>query len=289
MGNFFPLSIKLVDGKSMMVSSICDAETALQGQWPNKSAAPYRDACRLIAAVQRWKLQPGHRFRGVQGRRYRSAPTATAGPLAGRRPTTSNPASLTNLIRVRDQDRGGQPASLGLNIEADTSLPQKWHSAFRRLAEPRTPKSTERAPPGCTISRRGETSAKQFPHCVRPARHSLLKPPCIQDGEFLGIEHDLQTVCPLRLQHSVALSETSIRIRRRDGQQHLGRVSGRSFEIHHLCRSVGATCGQFETPDSVPFQLYDIVPKPVPHCSRSVLGGYLDHRLPTIRAQAAER
>ena len=40
-------------------------------------------------------------------------------------PTTSSPASLTNLIRVRDQDRG-QPANLRCKIDADKSH-SKWH------------------------------------------------------------------------------------------------------------------------------------------------------------------
>ncbi|MER9301934.1 DUF982 domain-containing protein [Mesorhizobium sp. M0496] len=62
MGNFLPLSIKLVDAKSMTVSSICEAEAALQGQWPNKGAAPYRDACRLIAAAKGGSCSPAIAF-----------------------------------------------------------------------------------------------------------------------------------------------------------------------------------------------------------------------------------
>jgi hypothetical protein len=62
MGNFLPLSIKLVDGKTMTVSSICQAETALQGKWPNKGAAPYRDACRLIAGAKEGSCSPAIAF-----------------------------------------------------------------------------------------------------------------------------------------------------------------------------------------------------------------------------------
>jgi hypothetical protein len=62
MGNFLPLSIKLVDGKAMSVSSICEAEVALQGQWPNKAAAPYKDACRLIAAAKEGSCKPSIAF-----------------------------------------------------------------------------------------------------------------------------------------------------------------------------------------------------------------------------------
>jgi len=58
MGNFLPLPIKLVDGQSISVSSVCDAEKALLGQWPNKGAAAYRGACRLIAAAREGSCNP---------------------------------------------------------------------------------------------------------------------------------------------------------------------------------------------------------------------------------------
>jgi len=62
MGNFLPLPIKLVDGQSISVSSVCDAEKALLGQWPNKGAAAYRDACRLIAAAREGSCNPAIAF-----------------------------------------------------------------------------------------------------------------------------------------------------------------------------------------------------------------------------------
>ena len=62
MGNFVSLSIKLVDGKTMSVSSICGAEVALQGQWRNKAAAPYKDACRLTAAAKDGSWNPAIAF-----------------------------------------------------------------------------------------------------------------------------------------------------------------------------------------------------------------------------------
>jgi len=61
-GNFLPLSITLVDGKTMSVSSICEAEVALQGQWRNKAAARYKDACRLIAAAKDGSCNPAIAF-----------------------------------------------------------------------------------------------------------------------------------------------------------------------------------------------------------------------------------
>ena len=62
MGNFLPLPIKLVDGQTVSVSSVCDAEKALLGQWPNKGAASYRDACRLIAAAREGSCNPAIAF-----------------------------------------------------------------------------------------------------------------------------------------------------------------------------------------------------------------------------------
>ena len=62
MGNFLPLSVKLVDGTKMSVSSICEAEMAPQGQWRNKQAAAYKDACRLIAAARDGSCNPAIAF-----------------------------------------------------------------------------------------------------------------------------------------------------------------------------------------------------------------------------------
>ena len=62
MGNFLPLPIRLVDGQTVLVSSVSDAEKALLGQWPNKGAAAYRDACRLIAAAREGSCNPAIAF-----------------------------------------------------------------------------------------------------------------------------------------------------------------------------------------------------------------------------------
>ena len=62
MGDFLPLFIKLVDGKTMSVSSICEAERALDDQWRNKQAAAYKDACRLIAAAKDGSCKPAIAF-----------------------------------------------------------------------------------------------------------------------------------------------------------------------------------------------------------------------------------
>jgi hypothetical protein len=62
MGKFLPLTVKLIDGKSLMVSSICEAEAALEGQWPNKAAAAYKDAARLIAAAKDGTCSPAIAF-----------------------------------------------------------------------------------------------------------------------------------------------------------------------------------------------------------------------------------
>ena len=52
MGKFLPLSICFVDGRSMQVSSISEAEKALAGHWPKKEADAYREAVRLLAAAR---------------------------------------------------------------------------------------------------------------------------------------------------------------------------------------------------------------------------------------------
>jgi len=62
MGNFLPVKIKLVDGKTMSVSSIGEAEIALKCQWRNKEAAPYKDASRLIATAKNGNCKPAIAF-----------------------------------------------------------------------------------------------------------------------------------------------------------------------------------------------------------------------------------
>ncbi|MEZ2330666.1 DUF982 domain-containing protein [Mesorhizobium sp. RCC_202] len=66
MGSFLPIFIKLVDGKTMSVSSICEAEVALKGQWRNEEAAAYKDACRLIAAARHGSCKPAIAFAAFQ-------------------------------------------------------------------------------------------------------------------------------------------------------------------------------------------------------------------------------
>jgi hypothetical protein len=52
MGKFLPLLVHFVDGRSMQVTSISEAEHALAArQWPNKEADVYREAVRLLAAA----------------------------------------------------------------------------------------------------------------------------------------------------------------------------------------------------------------------------------------------
>ncbi|CCV05660.1 conserved hypothetical protein [Mesorhizobium metallidurans STM 2683] len=62
MGKFLPITVKLLDGTSTIVSSICDAEAALQGQWPNKTAAVFKHAARLIAAAKDGTCNPAIAF-----------------------------------------------------------------------------------------------------------------------------------------------------------------------------------------------------------------------------------
>jgi Protein of unknown function (DUF982) len=62
MGSFLPIFIKLLDGKTMWVSSISEAEVALKGLWRNKEAAAYRDACRLVASAKEGSCKPAIAF-----------------------------------------------------------------------------------------------------------------------------------------------------------------------------------------------------------------------------------
>ncbi|AZO28518.1 MULTISPECIES: DUF982 domain-containing protein [unclassified Mesorhizobium] len=48
MSRFLPLTIRFVNGGSMVVSSIADARKALDGTWKNKEAPDYLAAARLV-------------------------------------------------------------------------------------------------------------------------------------------------------------------------------------------------------------------------------------------------
>ncbi|WP_342586957.1 DUF982 domain-containing protein [Mesorhizobium wenxiniae] len=62
MGKFLPLLVRFVDGRSMQVTSISEAEQALAGQWPNKEADVYREAARLLAAAGEGICRPDIAF-----------------------------------------------------------------------------------------------------------------------------------------------------------------------------------------------------------------------------------
>lgn len=62
MAKYLPLKIVFVDGRSMLVSSIADARTALQGQWRNTQAREYTRAERLIAAAFDGTCKPDAAF-----------------------------------------------------------------------------------------------------------------------------------------------------------------------------------------------------------------------------------
>ncbi|WP_348632951.1 DUF982 domain-containing protein [Mesorhizobium sp. M00.F.Ca.ET.216.01.1.1] len=58
MGKHLPLKITFLDGHSMLVSSLCDAEKALAGEWRSKEADVYKNAERLIAAAKEGVCKP---------------------------------------------------------------------------------------------------------------------------------------------------------------------------------------------------------------------------------------
>ncbi|OBQ73351.1 DUF982 domain-containing protein [Mesorhizobium erdmanii] len=45
---FMPITLRFCDNKTMLVGSVADAQTALQRQWPDKTAPAYIEAARLV-------------------------------------------------------------------------------------------------------------------------------------------------------------------------------------------------------------------------------------------------
>jgi hypothetical protein len=52
MSAFLPVRIRLADGRLLLVSSICDAEKALGGQWRNKEKRAFKEAEHFLAAAR---------------------------------------------------------------------------------------------------------------------------------------------------------------------------------------------------------------------------------------------
>ncbi|MDX8452853.1 DUF982 domain-containing protein [Mesorhizobium sp. VK9D] len=48
MSRFLPLTIRFVNGGTMVVTTVAEAKTALAGTWKNKEAADYLEAVRLV-------------------------------------------------------------------------------------------------------------------------------------------------------------------------------------------------------------------------------------------------
>ncbi len=48
MSRFLPLTIRLVSGGAMVVTTVAEAKQALAGTWKNKEAPAYREAVRLV-------------------------------------------------------------------------------------------------------------------------------------------------------------------------------------------------------------------------------------------------
>ena len=46
---FMPVTLRFCDNKTMLVSSVAEAATALGQQWPDKTAPGYLEAARLVA------------------------------------------------------------------------------------------------------------------------------------------------------------------------------------------------------------------------------------------------
>ncbi|MDX8442236.1 DUF982 domain-containing protein [Mesorhizobium australafricanum] len=48
MSRFLPLTIRFVNGGTMVVTTVAEARTALAGSWKNKEAPDYLEAVRLV-------------------------------------------------------------------------------------------------------------------------------------------------------------------------------------------------------------------------------------------------
>ncbi|MGX5805042.1 DUF982 domain-containing protein [Bradyrhizobium sp. Arg314] len=48
MSRFLPLTIRFVNGGTMVVTTVAEAKTALAGTWKNKEAPDYLEAVRLV-------------------------------------------------------------------------------------------------------------------------------------------------------------------------------------------------------------------------------------------------
>jgi len=62
MTRFLPITIKFVDGGTMLVSSIANAKKALGGRWKNKEAIAYTTAVRLVDDALNGTCRPATAF-----------------------------------------------------------------------------------------------------------------------------------------------------------------------------------------------------------------------------------
>jgi hypothetical protein len=66
MSGLIPIRIRFADGRRMLVSSICDAEKALGGNWENKEKRTFKEAERLLAAAREGGCRPEIAFRAFK-------------------------------------------------------------------------------------------------------------------------------------------------------------------------------------------------------------------------------
>jgi hypothetical protein len=66
MSGFLPVTIRFIDARSMVVSSIRDAQKAMDGRWCNKEAASYKEAARLLRAASEGACKPAVAFAAFQ-------------------------------------------------------------------------------------------------------------------------------------------------------------------------------------------------------------------------------
>ncbi|KRB23385.1 MULTISPECIES: DUF982 domain-containing protein [Mesorhizobium] len=64
---FIPVTLRFCDNKTMLVGSVAEAETALQHQWPDKTAPAFLDAARLVRQAVEGNCCPRTAFEAFTG------------------------------------------------------------------------------------------------------------------------------------------------------------------------------------------------------------------------------
>ena len=132
MSRFLPLTIRLVDGTTIVVSSIGDAQKALTGRWRNKEAKTYKEAVRLLEAAEDGVCKPAVAFEAFEVAAHEQGllqPAKPCSALAMLDDLTSPVAPLQAGARRQNEFRS--------NVVQKTSLPRRNGATTRWTKSPR--------------------------------------------------------------------------------------------------------------------------------------------------------